>query len=77
MAEAEEDRQSLIDGSYLFLRKLTENVAVPAFVDGSQLVDQREGLLGETTLARREVAIEEPSPGAPVTGTTHTSRKRW
>src|ERR1039457_594737 len=65
VANAEEDRQSLIDGSYLFPRKFTEYAPDPPFVDRSQLVDQREGLLGKTALARREGRIKEALPRLP------------
>src|ERR1019366_1715801 len=65
VAKAEEDRQSLIDGSYLFPRKFTEDAPDPPFVDRPQLVDQREGLLGETALARREGRIKESLARSP------------
>ncbi len=58
-AETQEDRQSLIDGSYFFPRKLTEGAPDSPFVDRTQLVDQREGLFGETAWARREGRIKE------------------
>jgi hypothetical protein len=54
VAQAEEERQPLIDGSDLFPRKLTEYAPDPPLVDRSQMVDQREGLLGEAALAGRQ-----------------------
>jgi hypothetical protein len=77
VAEAEESRQPLIDGCDLFRGQFTEDTPDSAFVDGAHLIDQHEGLLGEAAPARRERAIKEALAGNPVTGTTHTDRKRW
>jgi hypothetical protein len=58
VAQAQEDRQSLIDGSHLFLSKFAKYAPDPPLVDGSQMVDQREGLLGKAALAWREGRIK-------------------
>ncbi len=46
VAKAEEDRQPLVDSSDLFPLKFTEHAPDPPLIDRSQMVDQREGLLG-------------------------------
>src|ERR1035437_2801137 len=64
--KTQEQRQSLIDGCDLFARKVTEYAANPALVDGSEMVDQREGPLGEAAPAWRQGRIKESlarSPG--------------
>jgi len=58
IAKAQVDRQSLIDGSHLFRSKLTKYAPDPPLVDGSQMVDQCEGLSGEAALAGREGRIK-------------------
>src|ERR1022692_1903889 len=64
-AEAEQEQQSLSDGGHLFARKFAKHAPDPPLVDGSQLVDQREGLLGETALAGCEGWIKESLAGSP------------
>jgi hypothetical protein len=51
VAEAEKDHQSFIDGGHLFPGKLAKYATDPPLVDGSQMVDQGEGLLREAALA--------------------------
>jgi len=63
--EAKEGCQPLIDGGHLFRRQLAKHAPDPPLVDGSQLVDRREGLLGETALARREGRIKESVARSP------------
>jgi hypothetical protein len=58
-AKAEEGSHPLIDASHLFPRQLAEHAPDPPFVNGSQLVGQREGPFGEAALARREWRIKE------------------
>jgi hypothetical protein len=50
---------SRIDGRHLFRREFTEDAPNSPFVDQSQLIDQRGGLFGENTLAKRESRIED------------------
>src|SRR5260370_21762549 len=64
-ANAEEEREALIDGSDLFPLKLTEHAADPPLVDRSQMIDQREGLLGQAATTGREGWIEEPLTRSP------------
>ena len=59
VSETQENRQPLIDGRDLFTCKLTERAPDSALVDRSQMVDQREGLLGEAAPARREWRVEK------------------
>jgi hypothetical protein len=54
---SEEERQPVIDGRDLFTRKLAEHAPDPSLVDGSQMVDEREGLFGEAARAGREGRI--------------------
>src|ERR1035438_1827860 len=64
--KTQEQRQSLIDGCDLFARKVAEYATNPAFVDGSEMVDQREGLSGKAAPAWRQGRIKESlarSPG--------------
>jgi hypothetical protein len=52
-------------GGDFFLRKFTKHAPNPPFIDGSQMVDQREGLSGEAALAWRERRIEESLARSP------------
>ena len=65
VAKAEEDRQPLIDSGHLFPRKFPEHAPDPPLVDGSQMVNQREGPLGEAAMAGRQGRI------------THTTQNRF
>ena len=64
--KTQEQRQPLIDGRDLFPRKVAEYATNPALVDGSEMVDQREGLSGKAAPAWRQGRIKESlarSPG--------------
>jgi hypothetical protein len=58
VAEAEEDRQPLIDRGDFFPRKFAEHATDPPLVNRSQVVDQREGPLREAALTRRQRRIQ-------------------
>jgi hypothetical protein len=77
IAKAQKDRQSLINGSHLCLSKLTKHAPDSPIVDGSQMVNQREGFLGEAARAGREGRIEQSLAGSP--GYRHYTHKwkRW
>jgi hypothetical protein len=60
IAEAEVDRQPLIDCHDLLGRKLTEQAADPTLVDRPKLIDERERPLRETALPGRQGWIQEP-----------------
>ena len=64
-AKAEEGCHPLIDASHLFPRQLAEHAPDPPFVNGPQLVGQREGPLGEAALARCEWRIKKPLAWSP------------
>src|ERR1017187_10685923 len=64
-ANAEEGRQPLIDRRHLWACQLSEHAPDPALIDGSQMIDQREGLPGESALAGRQRLIEESLARSP------------
>ena len=57
--KTEKGRQSLIDGGDLFPRKLTKHAPHTPLVDGSQMVDQREGPFRKAAAAGRERRIQK------------------
>jgi hypothetical protein len=59
-AKGKEGCHTLIDGCDLILREFTENAPDATLVDGSQMVDQREGRLGEATRTGSEWRVEKP-----------------
>jgi hypothetical protein len=63
IAKAQEERQAVIDGSHLFASKLAEYAPDPPLVDGSQMVNQCEGFLGEAAITRHEGRIEQSLAG--------------
>jgi hypothetical protein len=63
VAETEEGRESLIDGGNLSGREAAEDALDAALVDGSQLVDQSEGPLGEAARAGSKGRIKESLAG--------------
>src|ERR1017187_3367839 len=65
VANAEEGHQPLIDRRHLWARQLPEHAPDPPLIDGSQMIDQREGLPGESALARRQRRIEESLARSP------------
>ena len=65
VGKAQENRQSLIDRSHLFLGKFTKYAPDPPLVNGSQMVDQCKGLLGEAAPAGREGRIKQSFARSP------------
>lgn len=57
---AEECYQAIINGSNFFLPEFPEHSSDPTLIDRAQMIDQREGLLGKPTLARRQRWVQQP-----------------
>ena len=62
-AQAEQQRQTLIEGRHLLARQLAEDVPDSALVDRSQMVNQRERLFGEAARSGCERRIQQPLTG--------------
>ena len=75
VAQTEKYGQSLINGGHLFSGKLAKDAADPPLVDGSQMVNQGVGFLGEATGSRQQRGIEQTFAGSSGDGYDTDQRK--
>ncbi len=77
VANAEEDRQPLIDRRDFLARHLPEHAPDPPLSINRRRSISAKDFLASPLWPGARGGYRSPSPGVPVTGTTHKSGKRW